>query len=660
MVIDELTLTDFGVYAGKQVFNLAPPHKNQPIVLLGGLNGRGKTTLLDAIQLVLYGVRARCSGRGKRSYREYLRAMIHRGTEAKKSASVEMKFSRWQNGARRDYKVLRSWNQGPKDIDESVTVHCDGEVDHLLSEHWDEYIETFIPRGIAHLFFFDGEQITDLAEGQNAAEILSTAIHTLLGLSTVDQLSNDLVTLERRKRTQLRPTQEDDQVRASQDEHDRIQLLLDSTLQERARLRDATERLQKQLEEFDQEFLREGGALYQKRETLVAERAALSNELDAADLTLRDLAGTAAPLLMIQDLLERTERDVVAAERSRKQVLMLTVLDERDNEILKQLKESKLKESTISIVAETLAADRRKRGELAGDYNSLRYGDEHLAADLRQLRVNTLPSLDAQIRQQLALAGDLTEKIARLDQEISCVPTDEIGAKLVARQQKLRAEQQQHESELAVAEEKVRIIERQLEGAKNSLKRSLDLDIETQLSSEHDSRVLKYSSSVRSTLERFRVAVIRQQAAQLERLVLESFQFLVCKRDLITRIQIDPEKFVVELTGVNGKPLPMTQLSQGERQLLATSLLWGLAKASGRPLPTIIDTPLGRLDSFHRRNMLERYFPVASHQVILLSTDEEVDQESCRLLKPHVGRYYHLQFDDCSNSTTATEGYFWN
>jgi DNA sulfur modification protein DndD len=58
--------------------------------------------------------------------------------------------------------------------------------------------------------------------------------------------------------------------------------------------------------------------------------------------------------------------------------------------------------------------------------------------------------------------------------------------------------------------------------------------------------------------------------------------------------------------------------------------LRGLAKASGRPLPTIIDTPLGRLDSTRRRHLLERYFPVASHQVILLSTDEEIDAASLR------------------------------
>jgi len=54
--------------------------------------------------------------------------------------------------------------------------------------------------------------------------------------------------------------------------------------------------------------------------------------------------------------------------------------------------------------------------------------------------------------------------------------------------------------------------------------------------------------------------------------------------------------------------------------------LWGLARASARPLPAVIDTPMARLDAAHRQHLVERYFPNASHQVIVLSTDTEVDR----------------------------------
>jgi DNA sulfur modification protein DndD len=199
-----------------------------------------------------------------------------------------------------------------------------------------------------------------------------------------------------------------------------------------------------------------------------------------------------------------------------------------------------------------------------------------------------------------------------------------------------------------------------LEDAKRKFERELGHEVESQMDREHHARVLKHSARVRETLAKFRVAVIRKHAQRLERLVLESFTHLLRKRALVTDLKIDPATFRIELTGGDGKPLPFDRLSAGERQLLATSMLWGLAKASGRPLPTIIDTPLGRLDSSHRRHLLDRYFPVASHQVILLSTDEEVDEVSLDRLKPHIGRSYTFAFDEQKHSTVIKPGYFWN
>jgi DNA sulfur modification protein DndD len=73
----------------------------------------------------------------------------------------------------------------------------------------------------------------------------------------------------------------------------------------------------------------------------------------------------------------------------------------------------------------------------------------------------------------------------------------------------------------------------------------------------------------------------------------------------------------------------------------------------------VIDTPLGRLDSEHRSHLIERYFPNASHQVLLLSTDEEIDEKSFASLRRWIGRTYKLDFDDHTGATAIREGYFW-
>ena len=103
--------------------------------------------------------------------------------------------------------------------------------------------------------------------------------------------------------------------------------------------------------------------------------------------------------------------------------------------------------------------------------------------------------------------------------------------------------------------------------------------------------------------------------------------------------------------------VPILQTSRS----FAIALLWGLARASGRHLPVAIDTPLGRLDSKHRKNLVERYFPQASHQVILLSTDTEIQDQDVKLLRKQnaIAREYLLKHDAKKSSTEVVSGYFW-
>ena len=112
--------------------------------------------------------------------------------------------------------------------------------------------------------------------------------------------------------------------------------------------------------------------------------------------------------------------------------------------------------------------------------------------------------------------------------------------------------------------------------------------------------------------------------------------------------------------GKDNRPIPKSDLSAGEKQIYAISMLWGLAKTSGRPLPIIIDTPLGRLDTDHRRLLTEHYFPFASHQVIILSTDSEIDQVYFRGLRQSISQAYRLDFSTEENGTKVNSGYFWN
>ncbi len=658
MILESISLKNFGVYGAEASAMLAPVSPQKPIVLFGGMNGGGKTTLLDAVQLALYGPKARCAGRGKLAYRDYLRAMINREATPDEGAAIEIRFRRTVEGETKYYRLKRAWKETPKDIVETVEVHQDTKLDSDLSEHWDEFIEGYIPSGIAHLFFFDAEQIKELAEGEHAAEILGAAIHSLLGLDLVDRLETDLIVLERRKRAEAGTAEETERIRQVEEEKARLEQLLNEAREDQASLNTQTDRLAREVEKVETKFRREGGDLFQDRVGLEAGRNQLKTELTQEESALRDLAAGAAPLLLITPLLEqmemlaRTERDIHKAQ------VLASALEDRDSQVLIQLKKHKLPEKHIEIVEALLADDRNRRQEFKVDV-VLKGASDHLPAELRLLRMTALPETRKAIEQKLEILSRLQEQLTHMDLELARVPTAEAIAGLQTELEQARKRLQERRTVQVAQEDKLQLLTRQWEDADRRLKRELGEGVELKIEREHVGRILKHSAKMRDTLGKFRVAVMRKHALRLERLILESFSHLLRKSNLVTGLTIDPATYRIELTGGDGKPLPFERLSAGERQLLATSILWGLAKASGRPLPTIIDTPLGRLDSSHRRHLLERYFPVASHQVILLSTDEEIDEASLEHLDRYVGRKYELQFDDKSRSTKILDGYFW-
>ena len=100
-----------------------------------------------------------------------------------------------------------------------------------------------------------------------------------------------------------------------------------------------------------------------------------------------------------------------------------------------------------------------------------------------------------------------------------------------------------------------------------------------------------------------------------------------------------------------------TVLSSGERQIYAISLVWALAMASQKPLPIVIDTPLGRLDRDHKLHIVSKYLPEAGKQVIVLSTDEEVAGQRRDLVQNHIAKEYLITTVD-SEEATIEPGYF--
>ncbi len=202
MLLEEIALQDFRAYRGRHVIDLRPASRRKPLVLVTGLNGTGKSTLLEALHLALYGKLAPSIRQDGKAYETFLESCFHQGSDATDRASVAVKLSHTAQGSHVRYEIRRSWSRAGKGVREQLEVHCDGEYSSSLSEDWGQLIEELLPSRLAPLFFFDGEKIEALADLRATSEVLSVAVHSLLGLDLVDQLGTDLEVLERRKQTE--------------------------------------------------------------------------------------------------------------------------------------------------------------------------------------------------------------------------------------------------------------------------------------------------------------------------------------------------------------------------------------------------------------------------------------------------------------------------
>jgi DNA sulfur modification protein DndD len=656
VILNELVLHNVGTFAGRQVIDLTPPSSAKPIVLVGGLNGAGKTTILESIQLALYGSLWNSSARRTGSYENYLRGLIHRGVPATQGAEIELRFTAYQEGAEHNYWIRRSWQSTGSSIREILLVSVDGQLNQSLMSTWNEHVETFLPRGIAGLFFFDGEQIEALADLDRSRQVLGSALAALLGLDLVERLSKDLAVLKRRHRAERVP----DSLRQTIEEKNqavtaRRQREEEGAGAEAARLTEL-EGCRRLFHEATEAYRAAGGDLLDQHETAEAQAAMVRASLTRCEDEIRAELAQATPLLQLGGLLDQLREQVRVEAAAKRETLLVVALTARDDALLRKLTDAKVTAPTFAAIEEFLQADREQRRTSAEAQEIIGFPD-HMAFE--GLLTSTLPEVRTRLQSAVERRAAIRDELDQIERMLAAIPDPDALAPLNqkredARDALLRAEAVHH-----VATEALATARAERTKANAAYESALDKAAYANLAADDDRRLVEHVDRVRTTLESLRVAATRRHLERISQLVLEALTILLRKEKLITDVQIDPETHTVALTGFDGHELPAKDLSAGERQLLAVALLWGLARAAGQPLPVVIDTPLGRLDGSHREHLLERYFPLASHQVVLLSTDTEIDEEAFARIARHVGRSYRLEFDPETNASYIEDGYFW-
>lgn len=657
MILRSIRLEDFGLYAGVTELDLVPRRRQggpTPIVLIGGKNGAGKTTLLEAVRLALYGRRALGARVGQADYEAYLRERINRNSTAH-AAAVALEFDYAEAGEVHRYRVRREWVVRGKSVVESLLLDKDGmAVTSVPRDEWHHFLQELIPPGVSQLFFFDGEKIREIADGEADNEQLAEAVRGLLGIELVGRLRTDLgLFLARHQRdddgavaARLEAAVRDISVAERQ-----VAVLADEV----AELTSTRESQARAAEQVRRRFVAEGGDAALHRARTEAERDEVRRAVTRGEHELRELANKLLPFAMAPKLIGAfrsalARADMADAQRGSMDAVR-DALDAWRAEGLPKRQASWSEKHWTDLrrfFAAQVPAPARTQPSPAfqevGDGAAALARLVEVETIVRRRALGLLDELEA-----LGQRGrELETTLARADSAASGVMLDE-----------LRLSEQRvgsTEATLKARQEELKLLRGQLVTLERERRRLLDEQAGA-AATKHRAELATRAAQALADYER---RLLEHKLSQLRGEFVRRFNHLARKGDLIADVSIDPSTFAATLIDRDGREIPKASLSAGEKQVYAIAMLWALAGTSGRPLPMIIDTPLARLDSEHRANLVERYFPAASHQVILLSTDTEVDDRLMEDLRSSVSHAYRLDYDPVTGRTVASHGYFDN
>ena len=656
MILDKLSLHNFGIYKGLQEFDLRTKGKNKPIILIGAMNGSGKTTFLQSIDFVLYGKNSNVFKSQNLAYDKFLEKNIHKD-QVDEGAQITIEFNRLNKGEEENFRLIRSWKKSGGKMKESFSVFVNNTLDELVTKDWDNFIEQILPPKVAQLFFFDGEKIEELADLEQSKDVLKKSVDSLLGLEIVSRLEDDLNDFRKKSSISIKDEGEKKIIEDLTKKAEFIDQQINELEERKVKIEDAISVNNYAISETEQELEKSGFEFFTKKQEYENQIIQKEFILKSVNQGFMESVCSEGPLLLIQneikELKERYENDLLLNKNQQSIDITNELVDEIDQFINKFCLDADFKNKSKKFLQEKIVTNTDHPQSFASIVGLDKYVFDNLLN-------NVLPRIDKSNKNNIKSYEQTSEEIETIRFKIKKIPSDDKIKPIIKKQEELKKNaiglQAQYNQLMS------QISSKQFE------KQPIDIQLrklfEIQSQKETDlldaERFVLYSEKTILIMEQFKQKVLQYHIHKLENEIATCFNILIRKKDFLNKVKINTQTFELLLFDKKDRVIETQQLSAGERQLLAVSILWALARASNNSSPTIIDTPLGRLDSKHRLNLVEKYFPQASHQVILLSTDEEINQNYHSKLKNSIARSYLINFDAKSNGSKVEEGYFFN
>ncbi|APZ97613.1 hypothetical protein BWQ93_03265 [Sphingopyxis sp. QXT-31] len=657
----KLEVEDIFAYRGPSTIDLSECTETRNIVVVQGRNGHGKTSLLNAIKLLFLGlgdVRLRRVGvnsteLGPKAYvvgqqgRWYgVFNMLARAEDAPARVALS-----WQDGERICRAERIFWPlRGATDYREQLNVTIDRE--QLSGPAAEAFIQGLLPKEVVPFFFFDGEQIQSLADAEVGRE--QGEIERLLRLSFVTQVLREVDSYGRVKRKAGLPEAVRAEIAAAEGAQRAAEARGEAAARARVLLEEEIADLDREKRQLDMERARLRGGLSEEDRrrmegriaTIALQREALGNRI-AQDIpveipAIANLGLVRQAFAMLEEQLGGTADAPLATRLHR--ALPGAVVD-----------------AVGALTPPVTLADNQKdqlRGRVTDmlvDVGVAPTGQENpLLASLSPRKVRALrdrfllwtqsgENMAATQSEQLRQARQLAREEQQLRQELdeAEITSDEARARY-------KALSAQIEGIEILAREKVADKAIQAGNEATAQREAAEqADTVQRLYAAHahvvrENAGYQISRKVRAALDSFRDERRQLIRASVERHLNDKASILLGPSQLVKHVELD-ENFGLSYVDERGEPVGRHSLSAGMRQLAAMAMLWALKEEARRPLPVVIDTPLGRIDNENRSLLLSDYFPEAGNPLIILPTNSELGEDDLALLSDNIAKRYEIR-----------------
>lgn len=683
MYLRQLELRDFKAFEYAR-FDFPRPASGKNVVLIGGRNGFGKTSLFEALALGLFGrhgirLIGRADPAADRQQRDESFARFMERALFAEALSRGRRICRialvFEDDRGEPLELTRIWH-----FTDTGRLKPNSDEVHIVrgrardivapparetdeSAWYSEWIfRTFMPVHQAGFFLFDGEEVAVYAE-REATQQIRDAIEGLLGLAWLRKLAEHLHRYATSKRREA-PIGE--QVETLEREVASLEEQLSS---EKKKLEEAEEKLRKRETEYDR-LLRElqgyGPSTQADLEALQRRRADFAKEKERAHDQLVDLAISSLPFALVGSELRTRLRERIESEMARAR--WLTMREEgsaRIEAVLAAFRSSLADMHPPLTTEQERAVEDRLRAALdrlwhpppSNIADTVRH--THLSGNLGAEILTVIGDIErlhrSSVEDPLERAISLHIKLGELDREIDA--TNVLEPTVKAKFERLRMLQ----AEVG-----------QLHNAHGSHRRMIDV-LEAQLRQKRADLGRLTEGRARSAPALARAAAAEKVASLVETLLEEAWPLeltaiaeemttairaMVHRPDHLNRVVVDDGPSL-RLLNEAGEDIRRFDLSAGEKQIFTQALFAAVAKLSRRTFPLVIDTPLGRLDEEHRRNVL-RFLVDRETQVILLSSDAEVIGPYLDTIRDRVAKSYLLKSETHGSYRISRpiEGYF--